>query len=118
MLFDTHKFYKTLTSEGVPPEQAEAFTKAHNEAFSEASEKELATKQDVRGLESKVTEDFRGLESKVTEDFRGLESKVTEDVQRLERKIAHLEHKITLIQWMVGLVIVAQVIPLLQKLFS
>ena len=74
MLFNTHLYYKKLSEKGFSQEQAEAQTAA----FSEAVDKELATKRDVQ----------------------------------------RLEHKITLLQWMVGLVIVAQVVPPLQKLFS
>ena len=89
MLFNTHLYYKKLSEKGFSLEQAEALTDAQTAAFSEAVEKELATKRDVQRLEQKVSG----------------------DIQRLE-------HKITLLQWMVGLVIVAQVVPLLQKLFS
>ncbi|HYE35218.1 coiled-coil domain-containing protein [Methylocaldum sp.] len=50
--FDTHKFVRRLKESGFTEEQAEAMADAFKEAQGEA---ELATKQDLRELEYRLT---------------------------------------------------------------
>jgi hypothetical protein len=52
VFFDTLKFVRQLKKAGVPEAQAEAFAEAFKEAQSEA---DLATKQDLRELEERLT---------------------------------------------------------------
>ena len=73
--FDTHFFIKKLTSQGMPEKQAEAVIDVIREA-KEQDMNVVATKADLRELELK------------------LEGKITEKI---------METKVTLIQWMVGL---------------
>lgn len=51
--FDTHKFIKTLEAAGLPEAQAEAISIAVRDAHETA---EVATKADIRDLESKLRE--------------------------------------------------------------
>lgn len=51
--FDTHKFIKILQDAGFEPKQAEAVSRAFQEASSEA---ELATKRDIERVESQIRE--------------------------------------------------------------
>ena len=49
--FDTLRFSKKLIEEGIPQRQAEA----HAEALAEVIEDQLATKRDLKDLESRLT---------------------------------------------------------------
>lgn len=80
--FDTHFFIKRLTSQGLPEKQAEAII----DVIRETKESDLnivATKADLQIIKA----DLREFELK-------LENKITEKT---------MEVKVTLIQWMIGL---------------
>ncbi|BBL73219.1 CCDC90 family protein [Methylomagnum ishizawai] len=90
--FDTHKFIQTLQEAGFDPKQAEAVSKAFREATGEG---EFATKRDVE---------------LVRQDVRELEL-------RLDARFEKMDGKLTLVQWMLALVVAAEVVPLLANLF-
>ncbi|SMF96034.1 Protein of unknown function [Methylomagnum ishizawai] len=90
--FDTHKFIQTLQEAGFDPKQAEAVSKAFREATGEG---EFATKRDVE---------------LVRQDVRELEL-------RLDARFEKMDGKLTLVQWMLALVVAAEVVPLLASLF-
>ena len=52
--FDTLKFARRLKNAGVPDNHAEAEAEAIKEAFSEALDSQLATKQDINELSVKI----------------------------------------------------------------
>ena len=52
--FDTLKFARRLQQAGVSEKQATAEAEAINEAFSEALDSQLATKQDINELSVKI----------------------------------------------------------------
>ncbi len=85
--FDTLKFARRLKDAGVPERQAEAEAEAIQDAFSEALDTQVPTKADIAKLEIGIKGD-----------------------------ISRLETKVTLTQWMIGLVIAVQVLPLLKGL--
>lgn len=58
--FDTLKYSKKLIDAGYTPKQAEAVTEAQKEAFNEVLESTLATKQDLKELESNMVKWFAG----------------------------------------------------------
>ena len=86
--FDTLKFARRLQQAGVSEKQATAEAEAINEAFSEALNTQVATRQDINKFE--------------------LNS---------EKRFNNIENKITLLQWMIALVIAVEIIPLLKTLF-
>ena len=86
--FDTLKFARRLQQAGVSEIQATAEAEAINEAFSEALNTQVATRQDINKFE--------------------LNS---------EKRFNNIENKITLLQWMIALVIAVEIIPLLKTLF-
>lgn len=90
--FDTHKFIQTLQQAGFDQKQAEAVSCAFRDASVEA---ELATKRDVE---------------LVRQDIRELEL-------RLNAKFERIEGEIKLNRWMLGIIVVAEVAPMLAKLF-
>jgi glycine cleavage system H lipoate-binding protein len=91
--FDTLKFVHKLKSVGIPENQAEAITEAFKEASGEA---ELATHRDIERLESRIVEFRAEISGKVTE----------------------VNGRLTLLQWMLALVVAAEVAPLLTGLFK
>lgn len=63
IVFDTHKFIRTLKESGIPENQAEAISEAFRAAHVEA---ELATKADLQALELALKADLRELEYRLT----------------------------------------------------
>lgn len=90
--FDTHKFVQTLQEAGFDQKQAEAVSRAFKDASGEG---DFATKRDVE---------------LVRQDVRELEL-------RLDARFERIDGKLALVQWMLALVVAAEVVPLLAKLF-
>lgn len=93
--FDTLKFVKTLEAAGVPPQQAEAISTAVKDSHDAA---ELATKGDLRDLET------------------GLRHEISDLRKDTDTKFAELRGEMTLLKWMLGLVI-AGIASLVLKAF-
>jgi hypothetical protein len=91
--FDTHKFVRKLESAGFPQQQAEAVADAFREASGEA---ELPNKRDLE---------------LVRQDIRELEL-------RIYARFAALDGDLKLNRWMLGAIVVAEVVPLLAKRFQ
>ncbi|MEW6038540.1 MAG: DUF1640 domain-containing protein [Pseudomonadota bacterium] len=86
--FDTLKFVEKLKAAGVPEAQAKAEAEALQGVLSESLDTQLATKRDIDGIRSELKE------------FK-----------------AEVNGKLTLVQWMLALVVAAEVVPLLAQLF-
>ena len=71
------KYVKILEGTGITREQAEA----HVQIISEILEGDLATKQDIKNLETSIDR---------------LEHKMDTDVERLEHKMLQLEYRLTI----------------------
>jgi len=54
--FDTFKFVERLEKAGATRELASAMADAHKEAFAEAMDSTLATKQDIRGVHDAIVQ--------------------------------------------------------------
>lgn len=93
LTFDTHKFILKLKSGGFTEQQAEAVAEAFKDASGEA---EVAAKRDLELLKA---------------DLRV-------DLERIERKQIEQHGEFKLIKWMLALVVAAEVVPLLAKLFQ
>ena len=83
---------------------------------------EAATKADIIKLEKVTTGEIARLEAATKSDIGRLEASTKADIGRLEAgtkaDIARVEKELVVIKWMLGLVIVAVVIPLVRPLFS
>lgn len=90
--FDTLRFVEQLTAAGVPEAQARAEAAAIREALGGA---EVATHRDVE---------------LVRQDVRELEL-------RTDARFERIDGKLTLVQWMLALVVAAEVMPILVSLF-
>jgi len=86
--FDTLKFVERLEKAGVTREQASAFSEAQKEAFAEALDSTLATKNDIETLRL--------------------------DISKLD---ARLSGELTLIKWMLGVVIAIAVANFAKQFF-
>ncbi len=65
MTFDTHAFVKELTQAGMPEEQAEVLARSQAMLIDE----KLATKQDLKELEMRLTRDMKELELRLKHDL-------------------------------------------------
>lgn len=90
--FDTHKFIQTLQEAGFEQKQAEAVSRAFKDASGEA---ELATKADLREIKTEI--------ELLRRDMTAMEARVMGEIK--------------LNRWMLGVIVVAEVAPLLAKLF-
>ncbi len=83
------------------------FTRDQVEALAEFMGGSMATKADIERLEGKII----GLEGKMNADVERLEGKMNADNQRLEGKI-------NLVYWMLGVILLVEVIPYLKAFFG
>ena len=86
--FDTLKFVERLEKAGVSREQAAAFADAQKEAFSEALDTTLATKNDIEALRL--------------------------DISKLDTRISG---ELVLVKWMLGVVIAISVANFAKQFF-
>ncbi len=80
MAFDTLTYAKKLQEAGVPPQQAET----HAWALKESIEDTLATKQDLRELDTRIDGRFSELET------------------RMDGRFKEVDGRFRLLYWMVG----------------
>ncbi len=133
--FDTHRFVKRLTRNGFTEAQAEALADEQVALLNG----NLATKESLLRLEAITKESLLRLEAATEESLLQLKAATERNILELKRDIeelkgaqkqqlAELEGKldrelgkvkadILVLKWMVGLVIVAEVLPLLKSLF-
>lgn len=72
-MFNSLKYAKILEDAGLPRNQAET----HIQILSDVIGEDMATKDDIKGLESKIDSDIRRLESKMVYEFQSLEYRIT-----------------------------------------
>ena len=96
--------YDAFRSAGVPEDKARAAAEA-------LSADQLATKADIAKLERVTTSEIAKLERITTGELAKLELATT-------GQIAKVEKEIVVIKWMLGLVIVAVVVPLIRPFFA
>ena len=98
VIFDTLAFVKKLKQSGFAENQAEALSEAFKEAQKTAID-DLATKADIKELQQTTKIDIKELDLKI------------------ENKLAKIEGEITLIKWMLGFVLAANLSILVKILF-
>ena len=93
--FDTHTFVKELTRVGMPEQQAEVLARSRAALIDE----KLATKQDLKELESALRRDLKDLELATRRDLKDLELAPKRDLKDLElatkRDLKDLELRLT-----------------------
>ena len=94
--FDTHTFVKRLTQAGMPEAQAEVLADSQAKLIDE----KLATKHDLKELETQMTHQMKELETRMTHQMKELETRMTHQMKELEARLTHqmkeLEARLTL----------------------
>jgi len=110
-IIDTLRLARALHDRGgFSQEAADATAEALNAALGE----DVATKADIEGLkvattasidrlESKLDASIDRLESKLDASIDRLESKLDASVTRLDGRITHVDSKLTVLMWAVGI---------------
>lgn len=93
--FDTLKFVERLKAAGIPEAQAKAEAEALQSVFAEALDTQLATKADIVRLERRMD---------------SLDAK-------LDARFERVDGELKLNRWMLAAIFVAEVAPILAKLF-
>ena len=83
LIFDTHKFITNMTNVGMPQPQAEVLA----ESYVELMETTLATKQDLKDLEGKLTGEMQNLDVKLTGEMKDVRAELTGKMTALEVKL-------------------------------
>jgi len=101
---DTLEFAKKLRTAGLAQDQAEAIAEAHGQAFREAAEHTLATKQDL--AKHPTTAEVEQMLDKALEPYA------------TKQDLADVKADIKILKWGMGIVIAAVLIPALRDLLS
>ena len=72
------------------------------------------TKKEAIEVKTDLKENVQGVKTDLKEDIK----EVKADIKTLDKRFQNLEKQIVLIKWMLGVVIVAVVIPILQNIFG
>lgn len=99
--FDTLKFARKLQAAGVPAQQAEAQAEVLGEAF-------------LYNLDEIVTRDY--LDARLASLEASFEKRFAELETRLEKRFSNIDSRHRLHSWMLGIIIVVNVIPVLSDL--
>lgn len=119
VVFDTLKFVETLTSAGMPREQAKACVEVQKEIMEEAfennfcglaTERELIStkselKADIAQLRSELTADIAYLRSELKADIAQLRSELTSEISVIKKDVAKLQVEMVYMRWMLGTLI-------------
>ena len=107
--FDTHTFVKRLTQAGMPEAQAEVLADSQTQLIDE----KLATKHDLKELETRMTHQVKELETRLTHQMKELETQLTHQMKELEARLT-LQLTIRLGSMLVvGIGVVATLVKLL-----
>jgi len=109
LIFDTLKFANQLKTAGVPATHAEAEAKALSEVL-ETNLSELATKTDLRGVETNLRHEIGDLRKDMNARFEKTDSAFRQEMTNM---------KFELLKWMIGLLVAQTTLLLaLLKFFS
>ena len=101
--FDTLEYAKALEAKGFTTEQAEALAQENKRVFNEFAETQLATKKDLFVVKEELKQEI-------------LDNQ--EYLNQLENRFAQFQADLKIIQWGVGILVIAVVIPTVKALFS
>jgi len=94
-MLDTLEYANELKAAGVPERQAEVQAKA----LAKVAEDNLATKRDLKEVESALRADLAKVESALRADLAKVESALRAEINQLR---AEMNGKFTLLSWMIG----------------
>jgi len=81
LAFDTHKFVKDLTRNGMPDKQAEVLADHYASLLTDR----LATKEDLFGLRKELKGDIGALDQRITHEISGLRKELKGDIEALRK---------------------------------
>ena len=102
LAFDTHKFVKDLTANGMPDKQAEVLADHYASLLNDR----LATKEDLFGLRKELKGDISDLQK----DMSGLEERLQSDMTNLEERLMNKLTIRILTAQLVGIVTICTII--------
>ena len=76
------------------------------------SSENLATKNDITGVKQEITE----LKQELTNNITEVDQRLTGNITGVRNDIAQLQRETAVVKWMLGIVIAAQVLPLLKAI--
>ena len=79
LAFDTHKFVKDLTRNGMPDKQAEVLADHYASLLTDR----LATKEDLFGLDQRLSQKIGGLRTELKGDVKSLRTELKGDIKSL-----------------------------------
>ena len=97
--------YSAFRTAGVPEQDARKAAEA-------LSAENLATKNDITGVKQEITE----LKQELTNNITEVDQRLTGNITEVRNDIAQLQRETAVVKWMVGIVIAAQVLPLLKAI--
>ena len=83
--FDTHAYVKKLKAVGFTEEQAETLATTQANLIDER----LATKHDIKELDTSLKRDMKELETSLKHDMKELETSLKRDIKELETSLRH-----------------------------
>lgn len=110
--FDTLKFVRRLEQVGVPSEQAEAQAEVLTEAFNVNLE-ELVTKD---FLAAQFAAQKADVETRFAEERAYMDKRFTEERSYIDKRFAEVEANFKLVFWILGILVLTNLIPLLETL--
>lgn len=93
--------YSAFRTAGVPEQDARKAAEA-------LSSENLATKNDITEVKQEITE--------VKQDITEVDQRLTGNITEVRNDIAQLQREMAVVKWMLGIVIAAQVLPLLKAI--
>jgi len=102
LTFDTLKFANRLKTAGVPAVQAEAEADALSEVL-ETNLSELATKSDLREVETGLRHEISDLRKDMDAGFAGVDAKLEKTESAFRQEMTNM--KFELLKWMIGLLV-------------
>ncbi len=113
--FDTLRFVKTLKAAGTPPAQAEALAEAQQEALSECMTTSFATKTDILGVSTEITEvkavlqaEIANVKAEIAEVKAELKAEIVEvkaEITNIKSDIKVLISRVNRLDWIMGLIL-------------
>ncbi|CAN2045688.1 DUF1640 domain-containing protein [Candidatus Magnetomoraceae bacterium gMMP-1] len=115
VLFDTLAYVNKLKEAGFTDNQAELFTVAQKDVFSEVTDTSLATKSDLFNVETALKENIADVKQELKQDITNVRQELTDVRHELKQDIADVRSELKLLKWMTGLTL-AGVVGLLMIL--
>ena len=97
--------YSAFRTAGVPEQDARKAAEA-------LSSENLATKKDITEVKQDITE----LKQELTNNITEVDQRLTGNITEVRTDIAQLQREMAVVKWMLGIVIAAQVLPLLKAI--